>query len=77
MSLVPTKRLFKCRSAARLTGSPLDVRLLTGPGGEAMLQELFTIQKRNRRTLVSRFYHIENKLDAIVNYLAREVPLAP
>lgn len=80
------------RYVALLTGYAEKYGSLTDPDAEAMLKEFFAIQNEKQKTqakyvnrfkkvlpatLVARFYQIENKLDAIVNYdLAGEVPLA-
>jgi hypothetical protein len=80
------------RYVALLTGYADKYGSLTDPDAEAMLKEFFAIQNEKQKTqskyvarfrkvlpatLVARFYQIENKLDAIVNYeLAGEVPLA-
>jgi threonine synthase len=80
------------RYVALLTGYAEKYGSLTDPDAEAMLKEFFAIQNEKQKTQskyvdrfkkvlpatqVARFYQIENKLDAIVNYdLAGEVPLA-
>jgi hypothetical protein len=80
------------RYVALLTSYAGNYGSLTDPQAEAMLKELFAIQAEKQKTQskyvdrfkkvlpatqVARFYQIENKLDAIVNYkLAAEIPLA-
>jgi hypothetical protein len=80
------------RYVALLTDYAGKYGSLTDPDADAMLKESMAIQNekmkvqskyvdRFRKVLpaksVARFYQIENKLDAIVNYdLASEVPLA-
>jgi hypothetical protein len=79
------------RSVALITGYAAKYGSLTDPDADAMLKEFLAIQNDRLKvqskyvdrfkkilpgTTVARYYQIENKLDAIVNYeLAAEIPL--
>jgi hypothetical protein len=80
------------RSVALITNYAAKYGSLTDPDADAMLKESLAIQTERLKvqskyvdrfkkivpgTLVTRFYQIENKLDAIINYeLAAQIPLA-
>ena len=80
------------RSVALITTYAAKYGSLTDPDADAMLKESLAIQTERLKvqskyvdrfkkivpgTLVTRFYQIENKLDAIINYdLAAQIPLA-
>jgi hypothetical protein len=80
------------RSVKLITDYAAKYGSLTDPDADAMLKESLAIQTERLKvqskyvdrfkkiipgTLVTRFYQIENKLDAIINYeLAAQIPLA-
>ena len=80
------------RSVKLITDYAAKYGSLTDPDADAMLKESLAIQTERLKvqskyvdrfkkivpgTLVARFYQIENKLDAIINYeLAAQIPLA-